>query len=153
MTRHAAAVMLLGALVGCSALSGAGAASLAAQESAIAFLANQHDRSQPVCVHVATRPGDLVQGLVRNDLADPPPGLVGRLANRGLKIQPFSTCDLGKGRAVVLAVGWPSPSADGFEVPVDRLCGALGCDRGYLVHVKKTGDGWRAVGARSTWVS
>jgi hypothetical protein len=143
----AMALTLVMAVTGCSPTRPV----LAVQESAIAFFAGQ--AKTPICVHVATKAGELVEGMVRNDLADPPQGMVRRLGDRGLVVLPFSTCEREKHWPVELAVGWPSAISDGFEVPVDRLCGPLGCDRGYRVHVVKTAEGWRAVGARTTWVS
>ena len=153
VARQAIALALAIVVIGCSPYSRSRAPVLAVQEAAIAFFAEQSKTPQPVCVHVATKAGELVQGMVRNDLADPSQELVRRLGARGLVVLPFSTCEREKRWPVELAVGWPSATSDGFEVPVDRLCGPLGCDRGYVVHVKKTAEGWRAVGARTTWVS
>ena len=124
-----------------------------AQEAAIAFLARQAHPPRRTCVQVATKPGELVEGMVQRDLEDPRPDVIERLTKRGIRIEGFATCDGGKEAVVVLRVGWPSAIDDGLEVPVDRLCGPLGCDAGYLVHVIRTSDGWQAVGARSTWIS
>jgi len=151
MTRLASLVLPIALVVSCG---GAPSASpLDAQEAAVAFLLNQRARQQPVCVQLATGSGDLVQGLVKKNLQDPSPESLSRFAAKGISISPFSTCRASSATQTVLRVGWPATTPDGYEVPVDLLCGPLGCDGGYRVHVKGTESGLRGVGARSTWVS
>ena len=136
-----------------SGCGGRSASPLDAQEAAVAFLLNLTARPQPACVLIAVGPGDLEQGLVAKNLKDPPAEFLRGLSTRGLDVHPSSTCSAQGGTPTELRVGWPSSTPEGYEVPVDLLCGPLGCDRGYRVQVNRTDSGLRGVGARVTWVS
>jgi hypothetical protein len=93
------------------------------------------------------------QGLVAKHLQDPPTEFFRSLSGKGFHVHPSATCSVRGGTPSMLRVGWPSSTSEGYEVPVDILCGPLGCDRGYRVLVKKTESGLRGVGATVTWVS
>ncbi len=101
-----------------------------AQEAAVTFLLGQRSRQQPACVLIATGPGDLEQGLVAKNLQEPPPEFLRGLSSKGLNVHPSLTCSAQGGTPIMLRVGWPSSTPDGYEVPVDLFCGPLGCDRG-----------------------
>ena len=126
-----------------------GSATLAAQEAAVEFLSKQ--TTAVACVHVATAPGEMVDGMVQKHLEDPPVTVLERLRKKGVSVQPFSKCEVGLD-SIVIAVGWPTFTADRAEVRADWLCGPA-CGNGYEVHVVKGASGWRGVGARMTWVS
>jgi len=127
---------------------------LAIQAAAVEFLAKQDESDQDglaICVRVAVRAGEMVEGLVERGLEDPPAAFVARLRAKGITAQPFSSCNQQVG-TLVFAVGWPSVTPDGVEVPADRLCDPL-CGGGFKVHVRRTAEGWRAIAAHATWVS
>jgi hypothetical protein len=126
---------------------------VAAQEAAVRFMLNQPARAQGVCISIAVGPGDRDQELVIRNLADPSPEFLARVSATGLDVRPLSACRPQGRPETVLKVGWPVPTPDGFDVPVDMLCGPVGCDHGYVVQIKETPAGLRGVGARTTWVS
>lgn len=126
---------------------------LEAQEAAVTFLLSQRDWASTACLLVARAPGELEDGFVSKNLEDPPPDSIGRLSSHGLDVRPFSACSTQGMTRIVLRVGWPKATPEGFEVPVDLLCGPLGCDGGFRVYVHRTDAGVRGVGAQSTWVS
>jgi hypothetical protein len=126
---------------------------LDAQEAAVTFLLGQREWASTACLLVARAPGELEGGLVIKNLEDPPPDSISRFSIHGFDIRPFSACATPDMTRIVLRVGWPKATARGFEVPVDLLCGPLGCDGGFLVYVDRTDAGVRGVGAQATWVS
>jgi hypothetical protein len=150
MTRQIAGLGLPILLIasGCRSPSAA-----AAQEAAVSFLLKLPARKQVVCISIAAGPGDRDQRLVIRNLADPPPAFLARVSANDLDVRPLSACSAQGRPETVLRVGWPVATTDGFDVPVDMICGPVGCDRGYVVQIKKTPAGLRGVSARTTWVS
>jgi hypothetical protein len=119
---------------------------VAVQEAAIVFLAKH--TSAKACLRVAAGPGQLVHGLVVKNMQDPPPDLLARLRASGVAAERYSACRGG----IVISVGWPKIGKMVSTVRADWLCGPA-CGNGYEVDVVRDQMGWRATGARMTWMS
>ena len=139
--------------IGCASRPLPRSEALAAQEAAIEFFSRQSTTPSPssVCVRIASGPGEVVDGIVSKGLIDPPASLVTHLQSRGVSVRPYSTCNVGD-LDVLLTIGWPTGTANGAQLPVDRSCGP-GCGGGFVVDVRHTDSAWRAVGAHGTWIS
>jgi hypothetical protein len=116
--RVASRMSLIVATLLCACVRGAqvpASDTLAAQQAAIEFLARQS--STAVCVRIASGPNDLVDGMVANNLQDPPSELLSGIRRKGVTARPYSACDKG----IVIAVGWPAIAGNSGTVRADWL--------------------------------
>jgi hypothetical protein len=122
---------------------------LAVQEATIEFLSKRSTAG--LCIRVASGPNEMEGGLVASNLRDPPTSMLERLKRKDVAVRAFSACEAGT-KDIILRVGWPVLRSDTADVRADWLCGR-DCGSGVEVRLRRSEAGWRAVGAKVSWIS